>query len=265
MVFGSSFTYDGISSDSYQILMCTIDNYGLSDVDMGLSTEIIADSATFLERFEYSANYTSVITFDMTLCKKDFTDFTRPQLRSIAKWLTGRKKSAWLSIKDEAYDDIHYKCRVVSMIKKKIGPNVCGLLLKWECSSPYAYTEEYAYRYSIHGAGQEIILYNDSDDTEHYLYPSLTIQAKDTMASFLIINESDQNRTTKINNIAYNEIIKMDNQNGVLSTNIHDKKLLPLFETRKWFRLAPGENKLKITGNCDLSISLRFPRKAGDF
>lgn len=265
MIYGSSFTYDGVSSDSYNVILCTIDNFGLDEADMGLGTEIIWDSSSLAERYEYASKYSSVLSFEMTLCNKDFTSFTRTQVRSLAKWLTGRTKSAWLSIKDEAYDDLHYNCRVVSMAKKKAGSRVLGLVLKWECSSPFAYTEEYTCRYTITGPGQQVILYNDSDDTEHYLYPCLTIEARDNMDFFSIVNESDQNRETKLNQIAYNEIIRMDNQNGILSTNIHDKALLPLFEGRKWFQLLAGENRLRITGNCNLSISYRFPRKAGDF
>lgn len=265
MVFGSSFTYDGINSDSYNVIMCSIDSFGLDDIDTGLSTEIISDSTSSIERFEYSAKYNSVITFEMTLCNKDFTSLTKNQIRNITKWLTGRKKAAWLSLKNENYDDVNYKCRVISATKKKVGDTVLGLLLKWECSSPYAYTEEYVYNFSINGSNQEVIIYNDTDDTENYLYPNIIIKSKSNMEVFSIYNVSDNNRLTKLKNIVYNEVIQMDNQNGIISTNIHDKKLLPLFEGRKWFRLVEGENILKITGNCDLSISLRFPRKVGDF
>lgn len=265
MVYGSSFIYDGICSDTYNLLLCSFESAN-EESNMGLDTEILYDvSSSSIKRYEYNIKYSGTISLEMTLAKKDFTYFTRIEIREICKWLTGKKSSAWLSILDEEFDDLNYKARVTSISKKKIGGNVAGLIIKWENSSPYAYTSEYTYEYTISQNDYLISFFNDSDDINNYLYPYVEIRAFQNIDRLSIVNTSDNNRLTRINNIVYNEIITMDNENGVIHTNIHDKKILPLFETRKWLRFISGENILKVNGNCNLKISCRFPRKVGDF
>lgn len=266
MVYGCEFQYDGVSSKEYHLTMCNTENSSMEDADMGLNLDILYDASSAPLRYEYSVKYNETISFLMMVVKDNYSYFTRNEVRDISKWLTGRKTAAWLTIIDTGYDDINYLCRVTGIQARKIASETYALLLTWTSASPYAYSNEETYTYHITQKNQEIHIYCDSDDINDYVYPYLTIEtlnnATDTIS---IVNKNDNDRLTRIRGLTKYEIITLDNQKGIINTNIHSKRMLPLFETRKWFRLLSGENVIVVNGNCKITVSFRCPRKVGEF
>ena len=265
MIYGSSFTYDNISSDTYNVMLCSFNKSGLDDVDMGLDIEILSDTVTSRhDKLEYGMKYSSVLSFNMEISIRGSEYINKNQIRDITRWLSGRNKSSWLVIQNEEYDDVQYYCRVTSIKKKEYGGNVVGFLLTWTCSSPFAYTSEFNYGYDINKENYQLNFFNDSDEYD-YLYPKVRIVVGENTDTITIVNTSDSGRKFKITGLVEGEVIDIDNKNGIIKSNIQNKKMLPLFETRKWLRFRDGENKLIINGMCKVDISFRFARKVGDF
>ena len=83
-------------------------------------------------------------------------------------------------------------------------------------------------------------------------------------SSFSIQNDSDGGRISAFTDIPAgfaNAVISIDNQNQIITSSTGDN-LYPYFN-KKFFRLARGDNRLKITGTGKLKILCSFPVNVG--
>lgn len=90
-VFGKSFEFDGVSSEDYNIMLCTLDkpdNNRTSAISYDILSGDIAPNRPIPNL--YNKKYNKVLEFKITICKKCmFKDrFTTTEQQELIRWFT---------------------------------------------------------------------------------------------------------------------------------------------------------------------------------
>ncbi|MEE1303365.1 MAG: DUF6558 family protein, partial [Bacteroidales bacterium] len=80
--------------------------------------------------------------------------------------------------------------------------------------------------------------------------------------SVLIENDTTRSKTIIGGNISQ-EIVTLDGANRVVASNLNPSRIFGNNFNWQWMSLAPGENTIKVTGNCTIKFEWREPRKVG--
>lgn len=214
---------------------------------------------------QYGTKYVSPPKPEFALIKEDQSVFTDNEQRIINRWLTSPKLPKWLEFKKSDNETTIYQGTFTDA-RFKPALNPIGVICQFEFSSPYAWNfqEEHfstAGTYSI---------YVDSDETEEYVHPILTVKTE-TTTDITVKNITDNENSMNIHTYAK------------LPMTFDCKLCIPSDDTIQdvisykdlgwedvgniyWLRLLPGENVIQITGDADVRITYKCPhKKAGGF
>lgn len=258
-IYGTSFIYDDISSDDYNLLLCGIGDEGEEEIDMGLNIEPVTSESGRPWQMDYGIRYSNPLSFSMVVAHKDGTPFTYRQIRDIAAWLAGRRQPHWLRIFREGDDDICYCCRATEIYKRKIGGTVIGLGILFTCNSSYAFSEEIVKNFEISESGKNFEIYADSD-AEEDIKPLITAKMK---SENLKIENLTTGQKLELKNFLQGDEITIDNFNQIILINQSYKTLGEDFNLG-WLSLRRGTNELRAEGIGTLAFRYRNFWKGGD-
>lgn len=134
--------------------------------------------------FSYGARYNSKAKINITVIKKDQSDFSMQEFRECAKWLTGARIDSWLDLymgpnvdKDgkPLPENIIYSFlgKITDLQQMKIGGRVIGLQITFSSVAPWAFSVEQDYNCFF---GQVLVVGNAMYDGvlyENMLYAGL--------------------------------------------------------------------------------------------
>lgn len=280
-----SFTFDGQSSDSYNLMMCWIDD--TADVSANGLRRTIDSGQTNLVRLKtnnYGVTFDGNIEFSFCVIKKDETPFTRQESVSVNRWLTGSTVPRTLYFNDSAVPSLHYYA-VCTAIEDKVILAHQAKKLVFKTNSPFGFTDPVEKRFLV--AGEEIFSVDNLADTINGIfYPRILLSARGTDA-IVIENMSDRKSVTFDlssfpPDLSGNRSILVDSAQMKLLDVNGGSRLIPFhevgwttqyssyvssidtyMESIYWFRLIQGTNTIKITGDCEVTFIFEFPRKAG--
>lgn len=269
-----SFEFNGSRSDDYGIVITRIEE----NDTFGLNRDIVKGERNKYRVREnhfgtiYNDNLSFTISVMKTICNKQPNEllFTSNEIRKINAWLTSPQLPKIFHLpKGNYYDeDIFYFVIFTEVTNKKM-QKPYELTYNVTCDSPYGYTE--IIKHSIVSSStvpKTIVITNNSDEREDYIYPLINITPKDH-GNITIKNITDADRHITINSLK-NDSFYIDCQ----CLKIYDiTNMLISFEdlgvsdidSIYWPRLCAGENKLEFTGNAQIEISYRELRKVGVF
>lgn len=281
-ICGKYFEYNGKSSEELGLAIGFLNMK--DEIPMGLARTVERGE---VNQYRYRANhfgttYDDVLVFELGLvkdnCDPDVDDirFSRSEVREINAWLTSPKLPKLFHMTDyddddidlELYDEyVDYFCTMTNVTASG-NDEVTVLTYEVTCDSPFGYSQEIKRNihatYAIPGTATII---NNSDELEDYIYPIMKIIPQST--GEIIIENITDGRSMTIDVLA-SDIIYMDCQ----KLTIYDEtKNLITFDDLGitdvddiyWFRLCSGKNNIKITGNVDVEIKYREPRKVGAY
>lgn len=260
-VYGTSFIYDGISSDRYQLLLAGIGDETDDEVDMGLNVEPLVSESPLPFKLDYGIQYSNPLSFRITVTHKDGSYFSYFQIREIAAWLTGRPHPCWLQILHPEYDDVYYCCRATEIYKRKQYGKVIGLSILFTCNSSFGFSDEIIKSFQIDKPDYTFILYNDSDE-ETPIRPLITARM-DPAYPTLKIENLTTNDTFQLDHILSGDTITINNQNQFILINDRYKNLGSDFNLG-WIHLKRGINEIRVNGNSTLEFRYRYLLKGGD-
>lgn len=260
-VYGTSFIYDGISSDRYQLLLASIGDESDDEVDMGLNVDPLVSDSPLPFKQDYGVQYSNPLSFRITVTHKDGSYFSYFQIREIAAWLTGRQRPCWLQILHPDYDNVFYCCRATEIYKKKLYGKVIGLSITFTCNSSFGFSDEIKKTFVIDQPDYTFTLYNDSDE-ETPIRPLITAQMA-SVSPTLKIENLTTNDIFQLDNILSSDKVTIDNQNQFILINGRYKNLGTDFNLG-WIHLKRGINEIKVNGNSTLEFRYRYLLKGGD-
>lgn len=290
-IFGQSFTYNGVSSDDYGIILCAVTQP--DSIQMGLKREIIKGEITSNRSVAnwYNAKYSDTLSFEITITKPEDRAFSREEVRDINAWLTGPRTPTLLFFEDEAFDPINYY-GIFTDVTDTYGSGIIMLTYTFTADSPYGWSNEREFKCTSSSASSttkfEII--NDTDELTDFVYPLFEI--KSTPGTKITIeNTSEISADLKSCVFSFTFPTKLDSTLPIYidskrhrfyyKNNLGSKVILSLsdlgFTTDQldnfgsgllamyWIRLIPGTNILNVTGKCDIATTFRCPRKVGAY
>ena len=265
-----SFIFDGINSDNFDLLICTIDN-DTPSYNTGLAREIKSFDKTMTRPIshQYGTQYSENLEFVVTVIHKDGSEFTRQQTRNLNSTYTSSSvpKLLHFNMDDDMY--INYYATCIDIEDVVVSGQV-GKKFTFKCNAPYGFASKITRVFDV-TTSKIIKLNNDSDDGIYY--PKVTIIPNTVSSTISIKNKTDGNKTLTVNTSTYTRIL-LDSTN--LSATDQNGELIPAYDLGwndsynangsnqiYWLKLLPNTNEIEITGNCKITVECEFPRKVG--
>ena len=281
-----SFIFDSQSSDSYNLMICWIDESANISAS-GLRRTIESGSINHmrLKTNNYGVNFDGNIEFSFYVVKRDETPFTRLESMAVNRWLTGSTVPRPLYFNDSAAPSLHYYA-VCTEIEDKVFLEHHAKKLVFQTNSPFGFTDPTEKRFAVTGE-ERFAIDNLADTVNGVFYPQILLSAQNA-DSIVIENRSDQKSVT----LSIPTTVSADSRGKrTLLIDCAQMKLLDVncashlvpfhevgwttqyssyvsstdshMESLYWFRLIRGTNNIQITGNCEVTFIFEFPRKAG--
>lgn len=283
-ITAKSFIFNGINSTDFNLIIGWTDN----TVDVsgnGLIREITkSENNRKLKSNIYGTSKPDNITFEFSIFDVNGEDIPRTKSIQINRWLTSPSLPQKLNFNDCDSYDLNYYAVCTQIDDIIAGGRLIGKSLKFETSSPFAFSKKNQKAFHIEGEGN--FYFNNTADTyDGLFYPVIIITAPSTASDIIIENITDK-RSVTVNmknvpdNSDGNKIVRIDCENMIITDYSNDILAVDAvgwneeyqsyvsatdsyIEYIYWVRLLSGMNQFKITGSCTFLMEYEFPRKAG--
>ena len=270
-MFCTEFIFDGISSKEYDLIICSFDGNKSGSATAGSNIEYTTFKAPNSNKWvKTGSNYNEQLTFTFEVCKYKCNSvvnepLSERELAFIMRWLV-RKEYKYLRFMQEGYENIYYKCQI-NAEKYEIAGKCYGLTLTVVCNAPFGWSERI--HATISSSTTSSVQLYDSSDEIGVIYPKIEILSKsgtvDAPQDITIRNE-----TTGIEMLIKNCIVneQITCRNMKIESSEYTSNHTTLFDDFNWKWFSIGNtfdnrvNEIKVTGNCDIELSWRVPRKA---
>jgi len=271
MLNATEFTYDGVYSGQYGLLIASLDSDNIENTAI-LSPTIKTIKTPKRNRvsfagLEYEEN--QPLTFSI-LSETDIPSSIR---REVLSWLIGRNGFKKLQIHQSDYDDYEYNCIFTDAEVIFVNGSCKGFTITANFDSPYCYGRPYKKIYNGNGTEYETItVVNESDVLDDYVYPFVTIKPNSlggVYEKISIKNTSDidaerafefDGLTTEL--LQTDEELCIDNELCIITKRKEGEtatnpigNVLDTFN-KNWLRLKKGVNKLDIKINGKVTIEV---------
>lgn len=275
-----SFTYNGYSSEDFGLAFGTTDG-AITEIEMGLkrSSEHSDITKYRLVPNHSGTKYDEVLEFELGIMRdpceiihSEDAKFTRSQISEINAWLTSPRFPQLLhfvdhdkSFKDDM--DVYYYATFTQVNANAFG-DIYALRYTVTCNAPFAFSNEFVHKISsTSGIETYRQIVNTSDEKEINIYPVVTINP--TSTGKVKIENRTQGKSVTIDCLRDN-IVTIDNDKLRICDSTG--KLIKLHDlglddvgSLYWFSLSYGINDIYITGDAEITISYREPRKVGAY
>ncbi len=248
--YARSFQFDGIPSETYNLLISEIDG-SAEDETMGSSTMEIKSQKIYKKPVPYFYGMTPAenLSFDISAFTPD-EEIDALSFQLIQAWLfSSRTYKKLLIFQEDMMDGIYFNCIFNNPKIIRVGNKIVGFTATIECDAPYGWNfpKTTTYTYTTPTVDNGFVFNNTSNDKGVYLYPDTVITMNAFGGSVTITNASDSSRVFSFTGMSPNEVITVDNNLQTISSSTG---LLRLSNFNKHFlRLIPGVNNLRIQGN----------------
>lgn len=243
-----SFNYKGDSTDDIGMSPSTVEEYiGHNPVPVYLGQQ-------YSNKLEFEAG------FIKNPCLRGDDHFSEKELRAILREVTGKKGYQWTKlINNETDEDLWYRARVTNVSYERMAGKVIGIKLSFECDSLFAWSTQNTVRINAK-ANVPFYIYNNSDDLNNYVLPSVKIHAKE--AGEVSITNTTDNWETVVNFVG-NETITMDSKSELVASNLPSHSLILNDTNLHFFRFVPDKNQYISNKDVEITFTYRVPRKVG--
>lgn len=290
MVKTFNFTFDGVSSEDYDLMIYYIGDPGVVEENVWEADIIEERLSTRFDPIHYGLNINKSRTLQFTIGSRNYID--RDIVEEILDWLTSHNTYKWLEFDQDDMSDWRYK--VIFSNVQMVGVN--GLPFAFKCDvtfdSQYAYEYPTTFTYSIEngkikdsrGELQDYAILTNNGKHFGYFYPKMKLEIADGCKKFCITNLTDNENRKFILNIPQDFatsdgsgkfIATVDNKNQIMSCNCSNVNIYKQFGDKinddavkfignhYFVRLLKGDNKLAFEGSGTVTFTCEFLRKVG--
>ena len=278
---GKDFIYMGKRLSDFNFIMVK----PKEDDTLALGRSIIGGeiNANKTERKLYGVKYNEPLILPMFIvpdeCKNSSMKVDTETTRALTKWLSSPK--TYKTLRVEPYnDDIREYIGIFTDIKPYVFNGLNGLHLTFTCNSSFAYIP-HQHNFTLNGQ-KDIFIYNDTDETEDFIYPVLTFY-NIGWGNLKIKNTTYQSAMTMQIPKQFDELCVDCKNNRIIG----DGQKISLFDlgytkdnftanglfTFDWFKLQSGENKINFlflnadgeTNDIKVKVEYKTIAKIGGF
>ena len=256
MLNATTFTYDGIFSGQYGLMIAYIDEDDIQDT-MPFNFTVHATKTRKARRFNFAGiENEEMPRYEFSIISEvPMSDIMR---REVLSWLVGRNGFRKLQFNQPDYLDYEFNCIFAQTGLRFINGSCHGINLTATFDSPYAYGRPKKKTITSDGSDWvQVKLINDSDILDDYIYPTVKFSANGLIddKSICIINSRDKanlHRAFEYGHTVPTETIEIDNELRLITSNIGGDKLGQF--NLNWLRLKRGSNEIliRINGTCTI-------------
>lgn len=259
-VCAQDFTYNGkaLSSFDTEYLLIDIDE---TEDSPGISRAFQQSALTNDNSvvYFYDAIGSSLIEFDITICRKDGADLTPANSKELSDWLMGEvipREAFFTSCQGESavYDDTYYIGGFTNSTYAQVGSNRrFAMTFHFTNISPFGFTAEETY--VVPGT-----IVNSGSRTGEPIYPLITIVPSRT--GTVTINNTDDPSVGAFSIEVHEGTTVIVNDRNLLTSG----GLLYSFDNLNnfyWPALVDGENHIEVTGDATVTMTTRFYKNLG--
>ena len=262
--YGSSFIFDGKSSELYDLRLFTFEVSDPSESVAGGSSSVKEE---WLYRREvpyyYGRFYESSLEFDFTV--GSFSPIDGSSRHAIESWLIGRATYLPLRIVQDDIADTIFNVILSQSTNHYVGNLAYALTLHAKCDRPWGvyYPPTFGKTYSGGYVNGDTFNYFNGSAFSGYNKPTLAFTTNVTSGSVVsIINHSDNEREFKFTDLYPNETITVDNDRGIITSSTGLFRMSNF--NKNFFRTVQGRNNLTVSGNItSFTIDAIFARGVG--
>lgn len=228
--YHSSFSYKNKNSftDMNLIISSFEPDDGFTDTFLSMDP-VYEENYDGTRDFSYGARYNSKAKINITVIKKDRSDFSEKDFRECARWLTGARVDSWLDLYRGTEIAYSFLGKVTDFQQRKLDARTVGLQIVFSSVTPWAFSAEQYYDCyfgQVLDVNKDGILYAGAYDT-----PTLSVDENgilyaglDKNSYFSFMDEEVYDGIIFIDNTI---IVPIDNQTDDLYTYINlDTKLI---------------------------------------
>lgn len=187
MISPYKFTWNGLSSLEFDVLTDLAFDSDNGAVETHLNREAVI-SETYDGTLKRASNYkwSESFTFQMTLVKNNFGNFTSEENRRILKWLTSKQTPGFINVYKDDSEVVEFAAlgNFVSVSSYKLSNGrIVGYVLDWESLTPYAFSDLHTITKTITNTTDNKITINIDTDDNQPIYPRITVKHKGIIIS----------------------------------------------------------------------------------
>lgn len=281
--FGARFNYNNIWSSDILDGLALVGRKKDEPYEMGIDRQLITGDFNRFRRTvnHMGAKYLNPLSFQITVmkdpCKHSNQNdlyFTRQEISTINRWLTGTDYPTYFYFEDEFYESmpVYYRAVITAVDSVVIGQYIYELTYTVTCDSPFAWSGNI----NVTNAGQSTMTVNNNgDDITGYVYPIIMFNNTGSGNEIVTLTSVDDKKSIQLNvsggstlylNTQTNVFSSKDNATGAVSVmKIKDVVLSPI-DSLYIPRLRNGVNTFNISGSgCTVTFSYRIPFKVGAY
>lgn len=211
----------------------------------------------------YGVQYEDVMKFEVSIIRCDHDSFTTDEIDNFYAWILAPTIYQTFTITD--YPDTNYHQRIIYYAictghdEFRIGTQIKGLKFYFECDAPYGYAPVETANFTS-ASTTTITINNTSDETQIDYYPIINLKSNST-GEVTIKTDRYPDEIMKLQ-VLQSQELTIDNESGTITDNMDMFSFEDDFNLT-WIHLAPGENKISITGNVTGSFECTYIRKRG--
>lgn len=259
------FVFDGKSSDMFGFLCVSFNENNLDDYSAGSQTEFVTEGNYDGSKwYSISNKYNEPLSYTIQIVKNPCVGefLTKDETRAILKWLVSPTDYKPFKINHEFFYGENFRVKFTNPKYKVVGNLVRGLELTLNFDRPFSLSDDVTSKWSINNFGTAI-LYNNSDELDKSLYPkNVTIKVTNNGNIALHNERENVHISTEFKNCIVGEIIKMNCEERIIQSSNTSTPVMERFN-KNWIRLSEGENKITITGNCEITFIYNEIRRVG--
>lgn len=261
---GSSFIYNGISSEMFGLMLC---NFSSATQEAGVVGEKLSIQEDRIARrrtgLHYGVTDNEAKEFPIVfVARDDNRRLDRYEIAQIGAWLTGDHEYKELTIVQSDMEGVFYRCLITELEQIVVGMRTVGFTATVSCDGPYAYRRMASTNAEI--SGSTPLLYRNFSNVKGYYFPEIEIQC--TGSSLSIQNQTDGTAFILSGMPSGTRTITIDCQNQVMTSsdgiNLYQYWNV---DTAKYFpRMVRGDNDLVMTGTGKITIQNVFSWNVGN-
>lgn len=280
-MYGNYFYYNGATSEDYDLM---VGGFNLdSDVPLAMNREILRGT---MNRYRIIPNhmgtaYQEPLVFTIQMVKSQCSDsdryiFTEDEVDEIVSWLTAPQYPTLFHMyadEPDIYNKYDY-FGLFSDVQTQTTPDgVIGFTMTFTTNAPYAWGPEQTFPYSSSTSGSTTLTIPVNTSERNLpiwptivITPNINASTVGTRVPVTIRSEEDARqmdlKLTKLRHVIDCRRAMITGPNGLIHfTDLGISDVGDMY----WLRLYNGNNRVTISGEAEITISFREPRKVGAY
>lgn len=265
MFIHEKFVFNNIDCSEYGIIVVRPDSNSI-ETPWGVNRSIIEEKIPSNPIAFFMGVEEIPLTIKINIAKVDGKKWNGKERREIISWLFLKNYAPLISYDDP---DIAYYVLINNDVTRvDFGLESGYVELQFRSLAPYGYSypkSDIYYPSSIihNNIHNSIITIENKSNILDYYYPKLRFEMLDA-GDLTIQNLTVKGETFKFTGLQQGEIIYIDNESRYIESSLQSQGIFRRGNFNKsYLRLTRGKNRLKITGNANLSfVSFQVPMSA---